>query len=53
MACMGKSELQAKFLSVNLKGRGHMEKVGIGYRILFNGPWENRVLDGTGSVKIR
>jgi hypothetical protein len=50
---MGKSDLKEKFWSENVKGRGHMEEVGIDWRILFNRPWENRVLDGTGSDKIR
>jgi hypothetical protein len=50
---MGKSELQAKFWFENLKGRGHVEEVGIAWRILFNTPWENRVLDGTSFDKIQ
>jgi hypothetical protein len=33
-ACMGKSELQAKSWPENLKGRGHVEEVGIDRRII-------------------
>jgi hypothetical protein len=34
LACMGKSELQAKSLPEKLKGRGHVEEMGIDRRII-------------------
>jgi hypothetical protein len=44
-----KSELQATFWSENLKGRGHVEEVGISWKILFNRLLGKRI----GSDKVR